>query len=854
MIGSILYLFFIYPIELFIETVFSISMKFLSNPGVAICFVSLFVQISVLPLYKKADKMQEIERAKQNEMQRWVTHIKKTFRKDERFMMLSEYYRQQGYDPLMSLRGSISLLLQIPFFIAAYHYLSNLDILNGTPFLMIRDLGIPDALISAGTIKLNLLPILMTVINLLSGAVYMQGYRLREKIQLLVTALVFLVLLYDSPAGLVLYWTLNNLFSLLKNIVMKVLNAGKETNRNREPSKQAENGSEKDQAYKKLFIFSGAALAVLSGLWIPSQAVAYSPLEFVIPGSYADPLIFVIEAFSVSLGIFILWFGIFYVMAARAKRRIFSICLAAFLVCGLCQTFLFSRNMGNMSNIMVYDFETVYSVSYSLLNLAALGILAAIVAIFSKKQTALMMRISAILFVGLLVAGALNLVKTEKTLQANSYIKNDASFTEGYPTYSLSRNGRNVIVLMLDRAINGYLPYIMEEFPELKEQYSGFTYYPNTYSNGGITLTGGPALYGGYDFLPMDMAENPELIQDKLNASVRLLPYNFSHAGFQCTVFDPPDYIDLGGTDLAGFFEGIDHTQAYYVGWTFKSPEHAREEYEYLHNWSTHNDIRHSLYILAPWAIRSFLYDDGNYLGQDKPRDTLVLERELDVLRLLPQMADISEEGDNLFVITNLAAHSYAQLQLPDFEISDTVDNTALIDEWSKSLHADSAMPLSDMTDMDRFRGYCANVAAIRAVGEWMDQLKSEGVYDNTRIVIVADHGFASFSFPQMIYEGGTDFAKLNPLLMVKDFNESDYHTDDTLMSNADTVAIAMEGIIHDPVDPYDNSPARITYDKSGEIELTDYQEYDLSGMKDRLYTVHTDVRQPENWKVLFGD
>ena len=30
-------------------------------------------------------------------------------------------------------------------------------------------------------------------------------------------ALIFLVLLYSSPAGLVLYWTMNNVFSLVKS-------------------------------------------------------------------------------------------------------------------------------------------------------------------------------------------------------------------------------------------------------------------------------------------------------------------------------------------------------------------------------------------------------------------------------------------------------------------------------------------------------------------------------------------------------------------------------------------------------------------------------------------------------------
>ena len=56
MIASFLYLLFIYPIEVFIETVFSLAMKVFDDPGLSIICVSLFVQLLVLPLYKKADE------------------------------------------------------------------------------------------------------------------------------------------------------------------------------------------------------------------------------------------------------------------------------------------------------------------------------------------------------------------------------------------------------------------------------------------------------------------------------------------------------------------------------------------------------------------------------------------------------------------------------------------------------------------------------------------------------------------------------------------------------------------------------------------------------------------------------
>ena len=144
-------------------------------------------------------------------------------------MMLQTYYRQNNYNPLYSLRGIISLLLQIPFFIAAYQFLSTLQTLNGASFGIIKDMSVPDGLLKIGGLTVNLLPIIMTAINFISSYIYSKGYPLKTKLQLYITALFFLVFLYNSPSGLVFYWTLNNAFSLLKTIILKFKNPKKIT-------------------------------------------------------------------------------------------------------------------------------------------------------------------------------------------------------------------------------------------------------------------------------------------------------------------------------------------------------------------------------------------------------------------------------------------------------------------------------------------------------------------------------------------------------------------------------------------------------------------------------------------------
>ena len=216
--GSFLYNISIYPLEMFVEFVYVFFENGFENAGIAIAAISLVVSILTLPLYTIAESLQKKERDIRIRLQPGVARIKSAFKGDEQYMMLSTFYRQNNYHPAYALRSSISLIIQVPFFIAAYHFLSNLEQLQGQRFSFIPNLGAPDGLFAIGGININVLPIVMTLINVIAGAIYTKGFPLRDKVQLYGMAGLFLVLLYQSPAGLVLYWTLNNIFSLVKNI------------------------------------------------------------------------------------------------------------------------------------------------------------------------------------------------------------------------------------------------------------------------------------------------------------------------------------------------------------------------------------------------------------------------------------------------------------------------------------------------------------------------------------------------------------------------------------------------------------------------------------------------------------
>jgi membrane protein insertase Oxa1/YidC/SpoIIIJ len=171
----------IYPITLLIELCYLFIYRIFNNSGYSILGVSIVVSVFTLPLYFVAEKHRQKERELQNMLKPKIGRIKAAFKGDEQYMVLSTYYKQNNYHPIYALRNSFGLLIQIPFFIAAYSYISHLEMLKGTSFQFIKDLGAPDGLLSFGNNRLNILPILMTLVNIISGAIYTRAWKLKTK-------------------------------------------------------------------------------------------------------------------------------------------------------------------------------------------------------------------------------------------------------------------------------------------------------------------------------------------------------------------------------------------------------------------------------------------------------------------------------------------------------------------------------------------------------------------------------------------------------------------------------------------------------------------------------------------------
>ncbi|MBW5410905.1 hypothetical protein E6A50_11050, partial [Brachyspira hampsonii] len=146
--------------------------------SLSIFLLSLSVNLLSLPLYNIAEKWQEKERNIQNKMKPIIDNIKAVYKGDQRYLLIRACHRINKYKVIYAFRGVLGLLIQIPFFIAAYNFIYSLPDLSQGNFYFIKDFSKPDNIING----INLLPFTMTIFSLLAGMIYSKKLNIKESL------------------------------------------------------------------------------------------------------------------------------------------------------------------------------------------------------------------------------------------------------------------------------------------------------------------------------------------------------------------------------------------------------------------------------------------------------------------------------------------------------------------------------------------------------------------------------------------------------------------------------------------------------------------------------------------------
>lgn len=835
-LSTILYTIILYPLVQIIEIAFMIFDKLFDNTGIAIIGVSFTVTLLCLPLYIVAEHWQQIQRDTENKLKPGIDRIKAVFKGDEQYMILNTFYKQNHYHPMMALRSSFGLLIQVPFFMAAYNCLSSLPALQGQSFLFIKDMAKPDALFSIGSFDVNILPIAMTLINIIAGAIYTKGFAFKDKAQIYGMALLFLVILYTSPSGLVLYWTMNNVFSLVKNIFYKLKNpikvlyylmcigivavdiyilfvydggasltkrlcaviplscliavpvAIKGINYLLDNHLTNIINNKKDRFL--LFFFSAIAITVLTGLVLPSQLISSSVQEFSNIENYGNPNTFLLYSFFQSVGLFIFWPICIYFLFGKRIQTIISCIFSCGIILSIVNAFVFTGNYGSMDVTLKFiDGFSNPSMIYMLLNLIVLLVITVGIFVLFKFKNKIASNISLILSVAFVVLSFVNIGTINKEYNAFNKNKDSTVINDFTPQFSLSKTEKNVVVIMLDRAKSNYFESILDDQPYIKESFEGFTYYPNTISANSHTLMGSPGLYGGYEYLPSEMNKRKDVkLKDKHNEALLIMPRIFTEqADFNATVSDLSwgNYSYVSDLSFMSEYPKIDykHLSGKYSG-KFSKEVIGNKIPSSLGASISRNLLFVSFFRELPTIVRPVVYYKGSWLSSEITDDLNSVTDYLSELFYLSKITDFNSTKPSFICIGNEATH--ANINISSLGLIPT-----------ESL----AYPNSDAYDI--------NAVCLKYLADWFNYLRQNDVWDNTKIIIVADHamGYGANSdkgYDNTKYANGRHKDELHPILLVKDFNaKGPVQTDMTFMSNADVPTLAFKDIVNNPVNPF---------------------------------------------------
>lgn len=863
-----LYLIVIYPLVQLIEFSFMLFYSVFKKTGISVIGVSLAVSMLCLPLYIVAEHWQQVQRDIEKKLDPGIKRIKSAFKGDEQYMILSTFYRQNHYHPLMALRSSFGLLIQIPFFIAAYSFLSELPIIKGQSFLFIKDMGSQDAMFYIGSFPVNILPIAMTLINIIAGAIYTKGFKFKDKISIYGMALLFLVILYPSPAGLVLYWTMNNVFSLLKNIFYKMkhpvwalyiivslcilctdyyvlfIHEGFLHKRvimtfaissillipifvkaiNWLLDNWFKPLTQNSKQRLTIFAISSTGICLLAGFVIPSMVIKSSVIEFSNIDGISSPLYFLYNSSCQAFGLGLFWTVCIYFLFKERVQTIMALTMTTLLFASLINAFIFSGNYGTLSRVITFS-ESITSSSKSIviLNLLLMAIAFALPALLLRvKKEKILSTIVSIILIAEISISIFNgfSINSEYNKEKHTIVSIEDSISPYFSLAPESSGKKNVIVVMLDRAESAYTELIFNDDEKngigtLYDAFDGFTLYRNTASYNEGTLLASSSLFGGYEYTPYEMNKRDgQSLKDKHNEALMVMPTIFAQNGYSVSVSDLswsnyswiPDMSFIedkirGKVDSDGNQISINHKnleRRYTSLWISDKNNKGAVQENITSSCIKRNFNWFSLFKMVPPVLRDAIYDDGSWWSSDdQTSDIMEFLDYYSALDYLPELTSFNSDANNFIMFVNDTTHSGQKLQYIPTE--ETVDENGKVIKKSHDFKPSIKVTNSGSSEIKTIRNVSTQYATYLRLSEWLNKIKENNAYNNTRIIFVADHGIGSEDGKKISFEKNWPYDynpdHLNPLLLVKDFNQTGkLKVSYDFMVNSDVPSLAISG------------------------------------------------------------
>ena len=193
--------------------------RFTASYGVDIIILTVLIKVLMAPLtHKSYVSMKQMQK-----LQPQMERLKERYNEDKEKLNkeIMELYRRNGVNPL---GGCLPMVLQLPVFYGLYNCLGTPIELRHAPFLWIKDLSRPDWQSLAFSVPSwwpSFLPGGIPVLTILMGAsMFMQQWMTptagdpNQRKMMMLMPLMFTFMFVSFPAGLTVYWLVNNLLTI----------------------------------------------------------------------------------------------------------------------------------------------------------------------------------------------------------------------------------------------------------------------------------------------------------------------------------------------------------------------------------------------------------------------------------------------------------------------------------------------------------------------------------------------------------------------------------------------------------------------------------------------------------------
>jgi YidC/Oxa1 family membrane protein insertase len=185
--------------------------SFIPNYGVSIILVTVIIKTILWPLTAQAARSSK----RMGKIQEPMKALREKYKDDPRRMQMEtmKLFREAKVNPL---GGCLPMLVQIPIFFGLFRMIMSAAELRFAEFLWVGDLSAPDTIATIMGLPINILPVMMGVTMYYQMRMMPMAMDSTQQKIFRLMPLIMFVFCYSFSSGLVLYWTVQNLLTILQ--------------------------------------------------------------------------------------------------------------------------------------------------------------------------------------------------------------------------------------------------------------------------------------------------------------------------------------------------------------------------------------------------------------------------------------------------------------------------------------------------------------------------------------------------------------------------------------------------------------------------------------------------------------